>query len=85
MVFIGYMHIQNKRGAFHERIAYFVAKYLDKNKLRYQDLADELAINKAQISRWCHGISRPSELRLDELCSVLGIKKSSLYRNFKQK
>lgn len=84
MVFIGYKFEENKRGLFHERIAYFVARYLKKSGKRYDHLAKELAINKCQISRWCHGISRPSEMRLDELCKAIGIKKSSLYRNFKQ-
>ena len=85
MVFIGYQFNENKRGLFNERIAYYVVKYLAKNKKHYQDLADELAINKCQISRWCHGVSRPSEMRLDELCKAIGIKKSSLYRQFKNK
>jgi len=81
MVFIGYQFNENKRGLFHERIAY----YIKKKNLRYDVLAKILSINKCQISRWCHGVSRPSEMRLDELCKAIGIKKSSLYRQFKNK
>ena len=63
------------------RIANNLKKYMDKNNITQDKLADYMGVSQVTVSNWCNGVKLPRMNKIDKICKFFNINRSDLMDN----